>query len=85
MKLTELYTHVKKDLQQIEKELEQTISSQHPIMQNAGNQLLKAGGKRIRPVFVVLSGHFGNYDIEPVKRWQLLLKPSIWLRSFTMM
>ncbi|SDM77389.1 heptaprenyl diphosphate synthase [Fictibacillus solisalsi] len=68
MKLTELYTHVKKDLQQIEKELEQTISSQHPIMQKAGNQLLKAGGKRIRPVFVVLSGHFGNYDIESVKK-----------------
>ena len=26
--------------------------------------LLQAGGKRIRPVFVLLSAKFGQYDIE---------------------
>lgn len=68
MKLTELYSHVKKDLQQIENELEQSISADHPILQNAGNQLLKAGGKRIRPVFVLLSAHFGDYNVQNVKK-----------------
>ncbi|UZJ80832.1 heptaprenyl diphosphate synthase component II [Fictibacillus sp. KU28468] len=68
MKLTELYSHVKKDLLQIESELEQSISADHPILQKAGSQLLKAGGKRIRPVFVLLSAHFGEYDIRSVKK-----------------
>ncbi|MDN4074563.1 heptaprenyl diphosphate synthase component II [Fictibacillus terranigra] len=68
MKLTELYSHVKKDLQQIETELEQSISADHPILQKAGSQLLKAGGKRIRPVFVLLSAHFGEYDVRSVKK-----------------
>ncbi|WP_062235374.1 heptaprenyl diphosphate synthase component II [Fictibacillus sp. FJAT-27399] len=68
MKLTELYSHVKKDLLQIESELEQSISADHPILQKAGSQLLKAGGKRIRPVFVLLSAHFGEYDIRNVKK-----------------
>ena len=28
---------------------------------------LQAGGKRIRPVFVLLAGKFGNYDIHVMK------------------
>ena len=29
--------------------------------------LLKAGGKRIRPVFVLLSGEFGSYQLQTMK------------------
>ncbi|WP_040340292.1 heptaprenyl diphosphate synthase component II [Fictibacillus macauensis] len=68
MKLTELYSHVKNDLQQIEQELERVICADHPILEQASSQLLKAGGKRIRPVFVLLSARFGDYDFANARR-----------------
>ncbi|MGC4376291.1 heptaprenyl diphosphate synthase component II [Fictibacillus sp. Mic-4] len=74
MKLTDLYRHIKKDLQLIENELELSVSAEHPILEDAGRQLLKAGGKRIRPVFVLLSAHFGDYNIEIVKRVAVALE-----------
>ncbi|GIN60740.1 heptaprenyl diphosphate synthase component II [Robertmurraya siralis] len=36
-------------------------------MQQASLHLLQAGGKRIRPVFVLLAAKFGRYDIQVVK------------------
>lgn len=68
MKLAEIYFSVKKDMQVIEKELEKAVTSKELTLTETSNQLLKAGGKRIRPVFVLLSGMFGNYDIEKLKR-----------------
>src|SRR5690606_27346692 len=35
---------------------------------------LKAGGKRIRPVFVLLSGKFGQYDRERLKHVAISLE-----------
>lgn len=60
MKLRTLYDPLKKDLQKIEDALTESIDAQHPIFQKSSLQLLKAGGKRIRPVFVLLSGEFGD-------------------------
>ena len=34
------------------------------MLQEAATQLLSAGGKRLRPVFVLLSGTFGHYDLS---------------------
>lgn len=62
MKLANLYGYLRKDLQDIEKTLTETIEAEHPILREASLQLLQAGGKRIRPVFVLLSAHFGNYN-----------------------
>lgn len=67
MKLTDIYQDLKSDMQVIETHLEQSIKSNESILQKASSQLLKAGGKRIRPVFVLLSGKFGRYDIERLK------------------
>ncbi len=67
MKLTDIYQDLKSDMQVIETHLEQSIKSSESILQKASSQLLKAGGKRIRPVFVLLSGKFGHYDIERLK------------------
>lgn len=67
MKLKMLYSFLNNDLNQIEKELEASIQSDHPTLQEASLQLLQAGGKRIRPVFVLLSGKFGNYNIDVIK------------------
>lgn len=60
MKLRRLYNPLKKDLQKIEDDLTKSIDAEHPIFQKSSLQLLKAGGKRIRPVFVLLSSEFGD-------------------------
>lgn len=67
MKLAMTYAYLKQDLDKIENEINQTIQAKHPVLRDASMQLLQAGGKRLRPVFVLLSGKFGNYDIERIK------------------
>ncbi|SER42523.1 heptaprenyl diphosphate synthase component II [Salisediminibacterium halotolerans] len=67
MKLSDIYWYLKQDISKIEKEIEKTIDAEHAILQEASSHLLKAGGKRIRPVFVLLSAQFGTYDIERIK------------------
>ncbi len=68
MKLKMLYAYLNSDLDAIEKELYQTIQARHPLLREASEHLLSAGGKRIRPAFVLLAGKFGNYDIETMKK-----------------
>ncbi|MDQ1909416.1 heptaprenyl diphosphate synthase component II [Paenibacillus sp. GD4] len=67
MKLLDLYAKLKKDIGFIEKELERSIDVEHPLLREASLHLLKAGGKRIRPVFVLLGAKFGTYDLNRVK------------------
>lgn len=68
MKLMQLYAAMKSDLQAIENDMAQTVTSEMPILSETSLHLLKAGGKRIRPVFVLLSGKFGTYSLETLKR-----------------
>lgn len=74
MKLKWLYSTFKSDLEIIEKELEMAVFSDSELLQSASLQLLKAGGKRIRPVFVLLSAKFGNYNIDTIKNVALALE-----------
>ncbi|WP_106587819.1 heptaprenyl diphosphate synthase component II [Salsuginibacillus halophilus] len=67
MKLADLYEYLQADIQRIEEELERSVTAEHPILRDASVNLLKAGGKRIRPVFVLLAAKFGRYDIEEIK------------------
>lgn len=69
MKLANIYGFLRKDLNQIEQSINEIIQAEHPVLREASTQLLQAGGKRIRPVFVLLSARFGDYknkDIETV-------------------
>src|SRR5699024_10875530 len=69
MKLANIYGFLRKDLKKIENNLNSVVQAEHPMLREASTQLLNAGGKRIRPVFVLLSAHFGDYknkDIETV-------------------
>ncbi|OBZ17789.1 polyprenyl synthetase family protein [Bacillus sp. FJAT-26390] len=68
MKLLDLYAKMKGDLNQIEQELERSVSDDHLLLGEASLHLLKAGGKRIRPVFVLLAGKFGDYRLDVMKR-----------------
>lgn len=68
MKFIQLYKDMKDDLQAIEREMIRVIESDLPILSETSLHLLKAGGKRIRPIFVLLSGNFGHYQIETLKK-----------------
>jgi heptaprenyl diphosphate synthase len=64
MDLKQIYFHLRSDIQRIEQTLERTVHSTNPVLTQASVQLLKAGGKRIRPVFVLLAGKYGSYSIN---------------------
>ncbi|UOE54219.1 heptaprenyl diphosphate synthase component II [Bacillus sp. CMF12] len=67
MKLKMMYSFLNSDLTVIENELEETIKAESPLLHQASLHLLQAGGKRIRPVFVLLAAKFGEYDINKIK------------------
>ncbi|WP_339062718.1 heptaprenyl diphosphate synthase component II [Tepidibacillus marianensis] len=68
MNLLDVYAKMKSDIKAIEKELTRAISTEQVILQQSSSHLLKAGGKRIRPIFVLLSGHFGEYEFDKLKK-----------------
>lgn len=57
-KHVDVYEHINK----IDDYLRKALSASQPVLNDAINDLLSAGGKRLRPVMVLLSGHFGRYD-----------------------
>ncbi|WP_208587898.1 heptaprenyl diphosphate synthase component II [Gracilibacillus suaedae] len=67
MKLAKTYAFLKKDLSLIEDALEDTVYADQPVLHEASTQLLKAGGKRLRPVFVLLASKFGDYNLNKIK------------------
>ncbi|WP_102027195.1 heptaprenyl diphosphate synthase component II [Salirhabdus sp. Marseille-P4669] len=67
MRLSSSYKVIMNDLKKIESELLTIVQAEHPVLRSASTQLLRAGGKRIRPVFVLLSAKFGSYNLEQVK------------------
>lgn len=68
MKYKMLSSYFNGDLQAIEKELEGSIKAGDPLLQEACLHLLQAGGKRIRPVFVLLAAKFGDYNMLIIKK-----------------
>jgi len=68
MKLKMLYSDMRSDLDLIEKELEKAVNSSSDLLNEASLHLLLAGGKRLRPVFVLLAAKFGHYEIERMMR-----------------
>lgn len=62
-----VYSFLSSDINIIENSLEETVKGESSLLQEASLHLLQAGGKRIRPVFVLLAAKFGRYDIQVVK------------------
>jgi heptaprenyl diphosphate synthase len=67
MTLESIYLDMRKDLVEIERELAAAIKTDQVVLYDASYQLFKAGGKRIRPVFVLLAGNFGNFNFAKLK------------------
>ncbi|RAP76386.1 heptaprenyl diphosphate synthase component II [Paenibacillus montanisoli] len=68
MKLLDIYAKMKSDLDAIEGQLARSVTSEHALLTDASTHLLKAGGKRIRPVFVLLAGKFGTYSLDVLEK-----------------
>ncbi|MFC7442128.1 polyprenyl synthetase family protein [Laceyella putida] len=68
MNLQKIYEEKKKDLEQIERELARSIQTDHETLQMTSTHLLEAGGKRMRPVFVLLAGSFGSYELKRLQK-----------------
>ncbi len=74
MKLLDIYARLRKDIAYIEQELDETVRSDHALLSEASLHLLKAGGKRIRPVFVLLAGELGSYQLNRLKHVAVALE-----------
>lgn len=74
MNLMEIYQELKDDLNQIEQELYEAIDSEYELMLQTASHLLKAGGKRIRPIFVLLGGRSGTYHFDRLKHIAVALE-----------
>jgi len=62
MSLHSIYRDVTKEVSLIDDFLKDHIGSADASIDAAGKQLLEAGGKRIRPAFVLLASKFGRAD-----------------------
>lgn len=74
MKLKMMYSFLNSDIDIIEKTLEETIQADSLLLNQASLHTLQAGGKRIRPVFVLLAGKFGSYNIDLIKNVAVALE-----------
>lgn len=74
MTLKMMYSFLNSDIDIIEKSLEETIQADSLLLRQASLHTLQAGGKRIRPVFVLLAGKFGHYDIKVLKNVAVALE-----------
>lgn len=60
MKKAFIFKEIKNDLENVEKFLAEYINFSHTELRDSSQHILKAGGKRIRPAFVLLSGKIFN-------------------------
>ncbi|MEE0434031.1 MAG: polyprenyl synthetase family protein [Peptococcaceae bacterium] len=59
---------IKKILKDVEAELEQLVHFDDPFIRECALSTIQAGGKRLRPIFVILTAqYFGRKDAEIVK------------------
>ncbi|MDP4094143.1 MAG: polyprenyl synthetase family protein [Bacillota bacterium] len=59
-----LYPEINTELTKVEDYIKKNIVSKNKWLTGLVTGLVDAGGKRLRPVFVILSAKFGNYDSE---------------------
>lgn len=62
MRIWAEYTDIYKELMEVEKYIRKALKTRQAILSKSVQELLDAGGKRLRPALVILSGKFGQYD-----------------------
>ena len=63
----DIYSRKKRDIAVLKKSWRKHLHSDYALLRETSLHLLKAGGKRIRPVFVLLAGEFGSYQLGTIK------------------
>ncbi len=64
MEIWEKHRGMEEDLCRVDNVIRKTLQSGQRTLKDAVNDLLSAGGKRLRPAVVLLSGRFGRYDAD---------------------
>lgn len=68
MTYREILQEIHGDLAYVEEELEKYAASSTTVLGESSCRLVRAGGKRLRPAFVLLAGKFYHYDLERVRQ-----------------
>jgi heptaprenyl diphosphate synthase len=66
MERVALFEPVTSELEQVELHLHNSINSRVEVLNQASMHLIKAGGKRLRPAFVLMAAKFYQNDLEQV-------------------
>ncbi|WP_141604217.1 heptaprenyl diphosphate synthase component II [Terrilactibacillus laevilacticus] len=74
MTIAGIYRTQKRNLKDIEQVMENLLKTNHTTLHQAAVDLLRAGGKRIRPILVMLSAEYGNPNHEDVKKAAVTLE-----------
>lgn len=64
--LWEAYPDIAEEMKAVEQFIKGSATSRNKLLADIAGALVGAGGKRLRPAFVVLSARFGSYDREKV-------------------
>lgn len=62
----EEYPEIAKEMKAVEEFIKNNTSSRNKLLADIAGALIGAGGKRLRPAFVVLSAKFGRYEREKI-------------------
>lgn len=62
----QLFEEIQNDLDYVESELHKYTRSSVKLLTKSSKWLVEAGGKRLRPAFVLLSGKLFKYDLERI-------------------
>jgi heptaprenyl diphosphate synthase len=64
--LWDQYPEISSELDLIEEYIKKSVASRNKLLVSITEELVNAGGKRLRPSFVVIAAKFGNYSREKV-------------------
>ncbi len=54
--------YVEQKLSRVERQIEDLLLQESPFIREAGLYIMKAGGKRLRPLLLIVSAHLGDYQ-----------------------
>jgi octaprenyl-diphosphate synthase len=57
-----IYSRIRPDLERIEAELERQLTTDVPLISVVGRHILRSGGKRLRPLLMVLAARLCGYE-----------------------
>lgn len=62
MNIEDVWVYYREDLKKVEANLQENLKSHVPLITQIGNHLLLSGGKRLRPLLVILSSKLCRYQ-----------------------